>query len=80
MSALDNFIARSALAERATLPGVLCREIVGEINRLKTEIRLLREYGNKDCLAQADEAIAADEKAESWPPALRSRTERRAPT
>jgi len=62
MSALDNFIARSAMAEEVTLPGILCREIVGEINRLKTEIRLLREYGNKDCLAQADAAIAADEK------------------
>jgi len=33
------------------------------VGKLEREIRLLREYGNKDCTAQADEAIGADRKA-----------------
>jgi hypothetical protein len=33
----------------------------GGVERLRREIRYLRSYGNKDCTALADEAMARDE-------------------
>jgi hypothetical protein len=38
-------------------------ELIIEVLRLRREVTYLRHYGNRDCTAQADEAMAADTKA-----------------
>ncbi len=40
------------------------RPLLAEIERLKTEVDILRRYGNKDCTAMADQAIAASLKGD----------------
>ena len=36
-------------------------KLVKEVERLQREIRVLRQYGNKDCTAMADEALMRGE-------------------
>jgi hypothetical protein len=38
-------------------------ELMIDVLRLRREVTYLRHYGNRDCTAQADEAMAADTKA-----------------
>lgn len=37
--------------------GEMMREAADEIERLRTEIEVLRHYGNKGCTAMADDAL-----------------------
>ena len=39
-------------------------ELITEVRRLAREVKYLRRYGNHDCTAQADEAMAADTDTE----------------
>lgn len=41
-----------------------CAELKEQISKLKKEIEYLRRYGNKDCLAMADEALQRVESDE----------------
>jgi hypothetical protein len=48
-------------------PAALMREAAGEIERLRSEVDVLRRYGNKDCTAMADAAIETKRRTGKYP-------------
>jgi hypothetical protein len=46
--------------KKLSVPHRVHNELKAENLRLKEEVRVLRQYGNKDCTAMADEALKGD--------------------